>query len=179
MSECGFATPKKQDWQVKAGVRTMSATPAAKRQFTVTRDVRASAERVFEALVTPDGMKVWALGCRSASWEHPAGAGGPAEGSVRIFGLGGSDVRERIVHWDANRQLNYRIEPPSAFEKIATNYEGVTAVTPTGPSSCRLTWSAHYDTPGMQAVVAPVVRLGLRVLIGAMAKRLAKLAESS
>ena len=155
----------------------MSATPAAKQQFVVTRDVRASADHVFAALNTPESMRVWALGAKSASWEHPAGAAGPGVGSVRIFGVGDSAVRERIVHWKANRQLNYRIEPPSALEKVATNYEGVTAVTPTGPSSCTLTWSVYYDTPGMQAIMAPLVRLGMRKLIGEMAKRLAKFAE--
>ncbi len=155
----------------------MSATPNAKQQFMITRDVRASAERVFDALTSPEGMTAWALGSPSASWEHAKGSKSPDVGSVRVFGVGASDVRERIVYWEANRQLNYRIEPPSPFEKVVTNYEAVTAVTPTGPSSCRLTWSAHYDTPGMQAVLAPVVRLGLRAVIGAMAKRLARFAE--
>jgi len=155
----------------------MSATPAAPQQFVVTREVRASAERVFEALNAPDSMKVWARGCRSAAWEHPPGAAGPDEGSVRIFGIGDSQVRERIVHWQAHRQLNYRIEPPSSLEKVATNYEGVTAVTPTGPSTCRLTWAVHYETSGLQTVVAPVVRAGMRALIGEMARRLARFAE--
>jgi uncharacterized protein YndB with AHSA1/START domain len=152
----------------------MSATPAAKQQFAVQRNVRASAESVFRNLVSPEGMTAWALGSPAASWEHPKGsATGPGVGSVRVFGVGGSSIRERIV------QLNYRIEPPSALEKVATNYEGVTAVTPTGPSSCRLTWSAHYDTSGMQALFAPLVRLGMRLLIGQMATRLARYSEKS
>jgi uncharacterized protein YndB with AHSA1/START domain len=156
----------------------MSANPNAKQQFIVTRDVRASAERVFEALVSPEGMLVWALSPRSASWEHPAGATGLGLGSVRVFGLGGSQVmRERIVYWEAGRQLNYQIESPSPMEKVTTHYEGVTTVSSTGPSTCKLTWAAHYDTPGLQAVVAPVVRLGLRMLLGRMATLLVKFAE--
>jgi hypothetical protein len=155
----------------------MSAIPVAKQQFVVVRDIDASAERVFDAIVSPEGMMAWVIGCRAASWQHAAGADALGVGSLRILELPGSVVRERIVYWQAGRQLNYQLQPPSPLQKVVTRYEGATSVTPISPSQCRLTWAIHFDTPGAQALSAPLVRPAMRVLIGQMSTQLARFAE--
>jgi uncharacterized protein YndB with AHSA1/START domain len=156
----------------------MSATPAAQQQFVITRDIDASAQQVFDAIVSTEGMLAWVIGCRAARWQHARGADAPGIGSLRILELPGSVVQERIVHWQAGRQLNYQLQPPSPLQKLVTRYEGVNEVIATGPASCRLSWAIHYDTPGLQALIAPGFRLAMRALIGQMATRLARFAES-
>ncbi|WP_428312998.1 SRPBCC family protein [Hydrocarboniphaga sp.] len=156
----------------------MSATPRSRQQFVIVRNVSATAERVFDVVISPAGMKAWVPMCRSAVWRHPAGTRGPGVGSVRVIEMpGGIVAEETIVYWKAGRQLNYRFAASAPLTKVAHDYEGMTRVESTGPASCRLTWAIHFDAPGALAVLAPVVRLSLRGLIGLMVLRVVRISE--
>ena len=70
----------------------------SKPQVTIVREIAASSARVFETVVSPQGMVAWAPKCRNASWQHPQGATQPGIGSVRRLVLQGDNVAtERIV----------------------------------------------------------------------------------
>jgi len=158
----------------------MAGTPKSQQQFVIVKTIAASASRVFDVIVSPAGMEGWIPMCRSAVWEHPRGASVIGAGSVRVITMQvGMVAREEMVFWEEGRQLNYTFQPPIVFEKVTTNYEGVTLVEPTGPDTSRLTWSVHFDTPGLQALSKPLVKPGIYALISHMASNVVRLSESS
>jgi len=158
----------------------MAGTPKSQQQFVIVKTIAASATRVFDVIVSPAGMKSWIPMCRSAVWEHPLGSNDIRAGSVRIVTMQvGMVAREEMVFFEDGRQLNYTFQPPIVFEKVTTNYEGVTRVEPTGPNSSLLTWAVHFDTPGLQGLAKPLVKSGIYALINLMASNVVRLSESS
>jgi uncharacterized protein YndB with AHSA1/START domain len=158
----------------------MLPTPASTPQFVVVRDIAAAPSSVFDAITSETGMKAWIPLCRSVEWRHPPGLLAPGKGSVRYIVLaGGLVAAERLVDWEEGRELQYTFDESSIpLGAVTTNYVGATRVDSLGSSKTRLTWSIHFDTPGWQGLLAPIVRLNLRGFIGLMANNVRRIAEN-
>lgn len=154
----------------------MLPKPASRLQFVIVRDIDADAARVFEVLISEAGMKAWIPMCRTAVWRHPAGAKALGPGSVRHIVLDGGIVAdERILAWEPGRELHYRFDQTTLpIAGLTRNYVGVTRVEPLAAGRSRLNWAIHFDTPGALALLAPALRFSLRLLIDAMAGKLAR-----
>jgi len=159
----------------------MLPTPTSTLQFVVVRDIAATPATVFDALTSPSGMRAWVPMCRSAEWRHPAGRDSPGMESVRYIVLrGGLVAAERIIAWEAGRELHYTFDESSIpLGAVTTRYVGTTRVESGASAQTRLTWSIHFDTPGWQRALAPVLRLNLRGFIGLMAGNVRRIAESA
>lgn len=158
----------------------MLKPPASRLQFVVVRDIDADVARVFDVLTSEAGMQAWIPMCRSVDWRHAAGAKTPGVGSVRHIVLAGGGVAaERIVAWERGRELHYRFDRTTLpIQQLTRDYVGVTRVDPIGAGRTRLSWSIHFDSPGVLAAASPIVRMSLRPLIASMASRLARTAPS-
>jgi uncharacterized protein YndB with AHSA1/START domain len=158
----------------------MLPTPTSTPQFVVVRDIDASQAIVFDAITSEAGMKAWVPLCRSVEWRHPAGRNVTGIGSVRyIVLLGGLIAAERLIDWDEGRELQYTFDKSTIpLGAVTTNYVGTTRVESLGSARTRLTWSIYFDTPGWQALLAPMVRVNLRGFIGLMASNVRRFAEN-
>lgn len=158
----------------------MLPTPASTPQFVVVRDILAAPSAVFDAITSEAGMKAWIPLCRSVEWRHPPGRIAPGQGSVRYIVLsGGLVAAERLIGWEAGRELHYTFDKSSIpLGAVTTNYVGATRVDSLGSSKTRLTWSIYFDTPGWQGLLAPIMRLNLRGFIGLMANNVRRIAEN-
>jgi hypothetical protein len=158
----------------------MLPTPASTPRFVVVRDIAAAHRVVFDAITSEAGMKALIPFCRSAEWRHPPGRIAPGQGSVRYIVLsGGLVAAERLIGWEAGRELQYTFDQSSIpLGAVTTNYVGATRVESLGPSETRLTWSIYFDAPGWQALLAPILRLTLRGFIGLMANNVRRTAEN-
>jgi uncharacterized protein YndB with AHSA1/START domain len=157
----------------------MLQIPSSKLQFVVVRDIEANVERVFDVVTSEAGMKAWIPLCRSAQWRYPMGVSAPGVGSVRFIRLvAGIYAAERIVAWEAGRELHYTFDATTLpFDKLTRGYVGVMRVDPVGANRTRLTWSVYFDTPGRLNLLAPMVRASLRAFIGLMASKLKRASE--
>jgi len=157
----------------------MLNTPRSTPQFVIVRDIDAPQSVVFEVITSEAGMRAWIPLCRSVEWRHPPGRTAPAAGSVRYIVLaGGLIAAERLIDWDEGRELQYTFDRSSIpLGAVTTNYVGATRLESQGASRTRLIWSIYFDTPGWQGLLAPVLRLNLRGLIGLMAGNVRKIAE--
>jgi hypothetical protein len=155
--------------------------PSSSLQFTIARDIDANASKVFETIVSTQGMERWAPGCERAEWLHPAGTSQPGVGSIRRLLLqGGTVATERIVAWDPGRELHYVMDAPMPIvSPLTRNYVGVTRVEPLGPDRSRLYWQIYFDTPGLLQLSAPVLRPLMKAMIGRMADKIAAIALSA
>jgi uncharacterized protein YndB with AHSA1/START domain len=158
----------------------MLSTPTSTLQFVVVRDIAATPVAVFDALTSPAGMRAWVPMCRSVEWRHPPGRDTLGKDSVRYIVLrGGLVAAERIIAWEEGRELHYTFDESSIpLGAVTTRYVGTTRVESAGSAQTRLSWSIHFDTPGWQRALAPVLRLNLRGFIGLMASNVRRIAEA-
>ncbi len=159
----------------------MLPIPTSRLQFEVVREVNAAPHVVFDALTSEAGMKAWVPLCRSAEWRNPPGRNVPGKDSVRYIVLaGGLVAAERIIDWREGRELHYTFDQSSIpLGAVTTRYVGTTRVESGGSASTRLTWAIHFDAPGWQAALAPIMRLNLRGFIGLMASNVRRIAEAA
>lgn len=156
----------------------MPEPPASRLQFTVSREIPAAAPRLFDVLTSVEEMRRWIPLCRDVRWRHPPGRSALGPGSVRHVLLAwGFYADERITAWEAGRELHYVFAASNTpFAKPTRNYVGVMRVAPLAKGRSRLLWSIHFDTPGLLALSAPPVRMGLRRFIGRMADNISRVA---
>jgi uncharacterized protein YndB with AHSA1/START domain len=158
----------------------MLNTPRSTPQFVVVRDIDAPQSVVFDVITSEAGMRAWIPLCRVVEWRHPPGRIAPVAGSVRYIVLaGGLIAAERLIDWDEGRELQYTFDRSSIpLGAVTTNYVGATRLEAQGASKTRLIWSIYFDTPGWQALLAPVLRFNLRGFVGLMANKVCKIAEN-
>jgi hypothetical protein len=155
--------------------------PASALQFTVVRTIGTGTAKVFDILISESGMKAWIPLCRSAEWRHPVDAKLPDIGSIRhIVLIGGLIAAERIVGWEAGRELQYTFDQSSLpLNKMTDRYLGVTQIESIEAERTRLRWSVYFDVPESLKWLTPLLRFGLRSFVGLMANRLKKESENA
>jgi hypothetical protein len=126
----------------------------------------------WEALADFERWPSWCLGVRALSASPPAGGVG-AERRLRL--VHGASHRERITSWDPPASFALRVlDPPlftSRFEAAVSLHEceaGTRLV-------WTLVWAMRFGAAGRlfeRLVLAPVLRLALRVSLARLARRL-------
>jgi Polyketide cyclase / dehydrase and lipid transport len=148
--------------------------PTSPLQFTVVRSINAGAAKVFDVLTSESGMKAWIPLCRCAEWRHQGEALFPGVGSIRhIVLVGGLVAAERIVGWEAGRELQYTFDQSSLpLSRVTDRYLGISQIESIDATSSCLRWSVYFDVPEGLKWLTPALRSGLRSVVGLMASRL-------
>jgi uncharacterized protein YndB with AHSA1/START domain len=151
---------------------TLGFTSTAPLRATVTRDVSASAPRVFDALADPSSWVAWFPGLTGGRWtsDGPRGVG-----STRQVELGPLTIDEEFLVWEPGERF--------AFTFTATNLPAARAgvelveLVPRGPDRTRVAYTFAVEPvalPGTLAgTAAPLVRAVLTRGLSGLERHLA------
>lgn len=120
------------------------------------QDVPASADALFASFADAAAWKAW-LGI-DVEWTSP-----PGPDATRIVRTVGAEIHERFFLWEPGQGVAFFFElSPLPIRAFAEDYR----ITPTGPTSSRLTWTIAIDgNPVIARGVALVMRInGMRAL---------------
>ena len=149
--------------------------PSSPLQFSVVAELNRDIDTINILLTTGPGMEKWVPNCKSVTFTHPSGK--LAAGSYRMVYLkGGIAAEEHVTFVESPLKLNYTVATMMGirFTSLFDGYEGVTVLEPIGNGKYRFTWSVHYSPRGILKLIAPIVRIGLRQLIGTMVGNIAR-----
>lgn len=149
--------------------------PSSPLQFSVVAELNRDIDTINNLLTTGPGMEKWVPNCKSVSFTHPSGK--LAAGSYRMVYLkGGIAAEEHVTFVESPLKLNYTVATMFGirYSLMFEGYEGVTVLEPIGKDKYRFTWSVHYSPRGVLKLISPLVRIGLRQLIGTMVGNIAR-----
>lgn len=155
----------------EVGLDFFDAAPTLHR---VERELAATPAEVFAAFLDAESWKTWAVPITRVEWT----SGLPLEvGSTRTVHMwGGVVAHEEFLAYDEGTRMAFRFNEvaPKAVRAFAEDYQ----VTDLGGGRCRVVWTMAMDTGRRAGVgarlVDPVVRVGLGHMLG----RFARLVES-